>query len=633
LGEVIPFARAVMQAAAGPWTQAERIELARLAAAITRDGRAGYDVASGRGDGGEPWFAISMPTSGETVLHVARIGGRFIVHHVADDLAEEGHDLRALVRRAMRDVGDNLGGIGPGAAVLLLLAQAVLDAPVARAGESYSAATTDEIATAPPLPDAAQALTVNIDAAPPPVSLASPVLSDDRTEAPAMAATAAQPVPCLTTNGMPLLAPTIDSSGALPPRFAALGDATAEWLSRATPANLRDAGSATPAASATPNPGEAGGADRDGDVEQRSTTGTDLSPAAAGLLGTTGDDRLLGSIAFDEMCGGNGDDTLIGGDGDDTIVGDDGDDILIGDGEASDAVQASLAADPEEGGTEASTQPADPGALGPDDDSLSGGAGNDKLWGGRGADTLLGGAGSDTMFGGLGDDILFGHEDNDLLYGSAGNDWLAGGTGHDELLGGTGNDTLSGGEGVDLLSGEAGDDQIVGGSGRDILSGGAGNDRLFGGYGADCMVGGDGDDRMNGGDGRDTLSGGDGNDTLTGGGGPDTLDGGGGDDILRIDPGTLARGGLGADLFLIDFGAMPLLREAGIRQAMIDDFNRLEGDRYRLLDPEHTTVQELFGELGKLLISWSDPGAGPPVGDLASLPPHIPPFLHFDWLD
>jgi len=626
LGEVIPFARAVMQAAAGPWTQAERIELARLAAAITRDGRAGYDVASGRGDGGEPWFAISMPTSGETVLHVARIAGRFIVHHVADDLAEEGHDLRALVRRAMRDVGDNLGGLGPGAAVLLLLAQAVLDVPAAHAGSPDHLQVLEiDTSVAPLVPDEVADLVVEVFATSSDFLAALPA-----DETPTMAGFVPPPS-LMMTPGMPLLAAP---NGTDPGGFARVPafDTVAEPTVRTTPPGARDDGLA--ALAATSNPARfreiAKVEEADGPSEQRANANADVSSIEGPLLGGTSDDTLIGGVGGDWMVGGSGNDTLIGGDGDDTMIGGDEDAAAI---EVALTTNPDDLEDPEEPETEAA-QPAEPG---PDDDLLVGGAGGDFIWGGRGQDTLLGGAGRDFMFGGSGNDSLFGQMADDWLFGGAGEDRLSGGTGRDKLSGGSGNDTLFGGDGADSLTGEAGDDHLAGGADRDTLNGGSGNDTLSGGAGADCLIGSDGDDRIYGGFGGDTLVGGDGNDTLSGGEGPDTLDGGAGDDVLFIDPGTLARGGLGADLFLIDFAALAALPNAGVRQAMIEDFDRLEGDCYRLLDAEHTAVEELpaesSGQPGKLLITWTGPVDGLPPLDLASSPRHLPPFLHFDWLN
>lgn len=58
----------------------------------------------------------------------------------------------------------------------------------------------------------------------------------------------------------------------------------------------------------------------------------------------------------------------------------------------------------------------------------------------------------------------------------------------------------------------------------------------------------------NGGD--DIIKGGDGNDTVFGGAGNDTLDGDGGDDRLTVGAGDVARGGDGADRFIVDLAQL-----------------------------------------------------------------------------
>lgn len=88
-----------------------------------------------------------------------------------------------------------------------------------------------------------------------------------------------------------------------------------------------------------------------------------------------------------------------------------------------------------------------------------------------------------------------------------------------------------------------------------VLKGGAGADDLRGGDGDDTIHGGDGNDSLSGGGGADHLYGGAGADTLDGGTAPegafDYLDGGEGDDELRLSGATIAKGGAGADTFVI----------------------------------------------------------------------------------
>jgi Ca2+-binding RTX toxin-like protein len=65
-----------------------------------------------------------------------------------------------------------------------------------------------------------------------------------------------------------------------------------------------------------------------------------------------------------------------------------------------------------------------------------------------------------------------------------------------------------------------------------------------------------GDDVLFGGDGADAIFGEDGNDTLDGGAGNDTLEGGAGNDRFTVGAGDVARGGEGADTFVVDLAQL-----------------------------------------------------------------------------
>jgi hypothetical protein len=81
-----------------------------------------------------------------------------------------------------------------------------------------------------------------------------------------------------------------------------------------------------------------------------------------------------------------------------------------------------------------------------------------------------------------------------------------------------------------VIDGTAGDDRIEGGDGDDVLRGGGGSDQLFGGAGDDLLFGGP-----------------------AAPGERDLLDGGAGDDRLVLGSSAVARGGDGADSFVLPF--------------------------------------------------------------------------------
>jgi hypothetical protein len=118
------------------------------------------------------------------------------------------------------------------------------------------------------------------------------------------------------------------------------------------------------------------------------------------------------------------------------------------------------------------------------------------------------------------------------------------------------------------------------------------------------LVGGAGDDLLVGGAGADRLIGGAGNDTLSGGGGLDVLEGGAGDDRLELGAQVTAKGGEGADTFVVQ--APAVLGDAETRLGVVLDFRASEGDR--LVDSR---------------------GAGLIVLPLPPAPPPVPPGFGF----
>jgi Ca2+-binding RTX toxin-like protein len=172
---------------------------------------------------------------------------------------------------------------------------------------------------------------------------------------------------------------------------------------------------------------------------------------------------------------------------------------------------------------------------------------------------IIGNGGDDNLTGGEKNDQIYGNDGNDIIYGMGGNDYISGGAGTDYLYGGDGNDQISAGEGNDFL---------YGGNGNDFMGGGAEGD--------DVLYGEAGDDAMYGVTGNDSLYGGSGNDQLFGESGNDLLDGNG-YTVGELDSLT---GGSGADTFAL--GGSGVIYYIGSGRALINDFNRFEGDKIQI---------------------------------------------------
>lgn len=234
---------------------------------------------------------------------------------------------------------------------------------------------------------------------------------------------------------------------------------------------------------------------------------------------------------------------------------------------------------------------------------IYGTSGNDEIFGkvfgsSNKSVTIYAREGDDRVVGGTKSDKIYGEAGNDELDGGAGDDKLYGGAGDDTLIGGRGSDRIDGGEGYDtanylsslvgaeinlasgyakqlegstaasdkLFSIEAAegtnfDDMIIGDSNNNTLSSHDGNDKIYGGSGDDRMWGHDGNDTISGGNGNDGMNGGNGDDVLLGGAGDDKISGGAtgkdsiegnhGNDRLSINADDTAKGGAGADTFVI----------------------------------------------------------------------------------
>jgi hypothetical protein len=290
MGQVVPFIARVRDS--GDWSHSERARLEDLADHL---GQAGIDVevVFGATDEGDPWCVVT-DANGDVLIHVARIGGAFVVHSAVDDSLSEGADLHAALRERLAATED---AMAPHSAAVLpfdarqaqtLLALVVAaaffyetTAPAdAQAAElPHAPATTEE--PAPPLaphPDAdttvrdreavARAGAAQDDDVPAPVAVAAPVGAQAPAQAP------------------------MEEAQALPAHLEPVAAAPTQVVPPA------------PAA-----PAEA--------------------PAPAQVIqGTDADDHLVGTQANEHILGGAGNDTLDGGGGHDTLDGGAGDDRI-----------------------------------------------------------------------------------------------------------------------------------------------------------------------------------------------------------------------------------------------------------------------------------------------------------------
>jgi len=276
LGDVLNFIRAV--ARTGQWTNQEKAELFRLTDALSAE-NVEIETASGISDAGDPWFVIYHAVTGDVLVHVARIAGKFVVHEMSSDLLVEGDDLRRLLNRATGR-GEDIYGQVQNVVILAALALVV---------DFY---LSTDASAAEPVADGDLTLTAL------PVLALLPDASSDLPDTPA-----------LPTDGendrshaavMPLafrLNGPDDSS----PR----GD-----IKPVEPVALTVMMSHRPVEITVPAP----------------STGSEQGQT---LIGGDGDDVLQGGDGHDLLLGGDGNDTLIGGAGHDTLVGGAGDDTLI----------------------------------------------------------------------------------------------------------------------------------------------------------------------------------------------------------------------------------------------------------------------------------------------------------------
>lgn len=93
MGQVIPFITRI--SASCDWTAEERERLAELGDRLLAAGLK-VEVIYGATEEGDPWCVVKDEHE-EVLIHVARIGGAFVIHYVFDDSLREGDDLPAIL--------------------------------------------------------------------------------------------------------------------------------------------------------------------------------------------------------------------------------------------------------------------------------------------------------------------------------------------------------------------------------------------------------------------------------------------------------------------------------------------------------------------------------------------------------
>lgn len=312
MGDIIPFISRLVGRL--DWSAGEKARLQQLADRMAQ-GDLDLEVVFGRSDQGEPWCAVTGQDQ-EVLVHIARIGGRFVVHHLAEDVLETAPSLWDAVERALGQ--DRTEPPAPARAEIVpleaqarhthILSAFIVAAVLVEAELSPATSAADPGPPAEPIEDA---------------SMTASAIPDPGDPAPAAGRPGAEE-PLKISSGATKFAPMAlhDPDEPPPPPGPATQPAAAADRPASievTPAEVvAEAGSDEP-----PRPQMVGG---DGDDALTGTAGADV------LIGGAGNDTLSGGGAplgqFDWLHGGDGGDLLVldaqvvavGGDGADRFV-------------------------------------------------------------------------------------------------------------------------------------------------------------------------------------------------------------------------------------------------------------------------------------------------------------------------
>ncbi|CAN5697294.1 calcium-binding protein [soil metagenome] len=276
MSNVVPF---TPRADTGGWSAGERARLSELADRLAADG-IHVRVVYGATDAGDPWCVITDEND-EVLVHVARIGGQFVIHDAAADVVEQDDTLWTAVDRLLgADWRDGQ------AEVVVPMAARQAQSLIALV---VAAAFFDMTAQAHDAPD----------------------VTPHYTPADVMAAFVA---------AVTLAAPAAAEE---PQRFERLA-APADETSPGDASPLTPAEDALKAESAKDETKPADGTTRGSDEPTAKSDDPTLVAQTAGqthLQGGDGRDERVGGAGNDSLNGGGGADHLVGGAGDDTLAG------------------------------------------------------------------------------------------------------------------------------------------------------------------------------------------------------------------------------------------------------------------------------------------------------------------------
>lgn len=291
MGQVVPFIARVRDS--GDWTTAERARLQELADRLAASG-VDVEVIYGATDEGDPWCVVT-DGAGDVLIHVARIGGKFVVHSAVDDAINENADLHTALRDHLAATEEVLADQSATILPFGLTArqgQTFLALVVAAAFfyETTAVGGTAEAAELPDLPPDEPSM--------PQPDADAPVQERDLA---AQGATLQPQAPGGATAAAAALLPTETFAAANP-------DTSDDGAAAAAPIEAGDDAPATKVEAILPAP-------------------TPAEPPVT-IVGTDGDDRLNGTAADERIVGGAGNDTLNGGGGHDLLIGGAGDDRI-----------------------------------------------------------------------------------------------------------------------------------------------------------------------------------------------------------------------------------------------------------------------------------------------------------------
>lgn len=289
MGQVLPFVARVRDS--GDWSAAERARLEALADQLQANG-VKVEVVFGATDAGDPWCVVT-DADGDILIHVARIGGVFVVHSAIDDVVREDADLHAALRDHLDSAG--MAEAQPTATILPF-------ALGGRQGQTFLALLAAAAFFYETLGDPAPAEAAEPALAPAPSDEPLPPPSDH--DAPAQERE-------VVAQATVLHDPQPNTSSLAPPEHPA-------------PETALQAAAEHPLPDPAPEPAHAAPVET-----PRVVPDPEPAPHAETIRGGAGDDLLVGTAADEHIEGGAGNDTLVGGGGHDTLDGGAGDDRIV----------------------------------------------------------------------------------------------------------------------------------------------------------------------------------------------------------------------------------------------------------------------------------------------------------------